>query len=322
MADTTIAIVAPVFNEEAVLPELLRRLRDVCAGQPQYAWRVTLVDDGSTDRTRELIREFAAVDPRFTLLELSRNFGHQAAITAGLAAAADVDAAITLDADLQDPPELIPELLARWREGAEVVTALRRSRKETGMRRVGFDLFHRAFNRLSDFAITPNSGTFGLLGRHAIEAFNQLPERNRFFPGLRSWVGFPSAEVFYDRQLRAGGEPTQTWSRLVRYALDAVFSFSRFPLRLLTYAGLFISGCGFALGLFFITKRLLGIEVASTGFTTLVTLTLFLGGIQLIGIGILGEYLGRIYDEVKQRPLYVLKHGRAVYAPSHVPERR
>lgn len=322
MADPTIAIVVPVYNEQEVLPELLTRLRGVCDAQPGYGWRVILVNDGSRDRSAELIRAFGLTDPRFHLLELSRNFGHQAALTAGLAEAAGADAAVTLDGDLQDPPELIPQLLAPWEDGAEVVIAVRRSRQDTGARRVGFDLFHRTFNRFSDFPIAPNTGTFGLLGRHALTAYNALPERNRFFPGLRAWVGFPTQEVLYDRQERLAGQPSQTLTRLVRYALDAVFSFSRFPLRLLTYAGMFVSGCGFALGLFFVCKRLLGIEVASTGFTTLVTLLLFLGGIQLIGIGILGEYLGRIYDEVKQRPLYVLKPGRQVGASQRLPEGR
>ncbi len=309
MAATTpsVAIVIPVYNEEQVLPELLQRLTALCTQEAGIAWRIIMVNDGSRDRTVELLRRQHAVDPRFTLVELSRNFGHQSALAAGLAEASSADAVVSMDADLQDPPEIIPELLARWRAGADVVIAVRRSRQETGIRRLGFDLFHRIFQRLSDFPIAPNTGTFGLLSRAALAAYNRLPERHRFFPGLRAWVGFPTAEVLYDRHERAAGKPTQTWHGLMRYALDAIFSFSRFPLRLLTYVGVFISACGFSLGLFFICKRLLDVETASTGFTTLVTLTLFLGGIQLIGIGVLGEYLGRIYDEVKARPLYIVK---------------
>ncbi len=307
----SVAIVVPVFNEEPVLPELLRRLVAVGDCHPEFDWRMVFVDDGSCDRSAEILRSHAEHDPRLTLIELSRNFGHQAALAAGLANAAGCDAAITMDADLQDPPEIIPELLAAWRNGAEVVLAVRRSRQETGWRRLGFDFFHLLFRRLSDFPIGPNTGTFGLLDATAVDAYNRLSERHRFFPGLRAWVGFATAEVPYDRQERAAGQPTQTWQGLVRYSLDAIFSFSRFPLRLLTYAGVFISFCGFALGLYFVCKRLLGIETASTGFTTLVTLIVFLGGIQLIGIGVLGEYLGRIYDEAKQRPLYILKTPRA-----------
>ncbi|MFM9196130.1 MAG: glycosyltransferase family 2 protein, partial [Planctomycetia bacterium] len=246
-------------------------------------------------------------DARFRLVDLSRNFGHQSALSAGLAHVGDADAVVTMDADLQDPPEVIPELVAAWQGGAAVVLAVRRSRRETGLRRVGFDLFHRLFGLLIDFPIERDTGTFGLLGRDALAAFQQLPEKHRFFPGLRSWVGFPRAEISYDRQDRAAGKPSVTFRRLVAYALDGVFSFSYLPLRALTYAGTLIAGLGFAVGGFFVVKRLLGFEIAQTGFTTLVTLILFLGGVQLIGIGIVGEYLGRIYDEVKRRPHYIVK---------------
>lgn len=303
-----IAVVLPVFNEAAVLPALWDRLRAVVRTEPRYTWRIVFVDDGSRDNSAALIEQFVAQEPaQCALVRLSRNFGHQAALTAGLVEAAGCDAAITLDADLQDPPEVIPELVAAWRQGGDVVLAVRRSRQESGLRRLGFDAFHRAFGLVSDFRIRPNTGTFGLLGRPALEAFNQLGEQHRFFPGLRAWVGFNQVEVAYDRHERAAGTPAQTLRRLVRYALDGVFSFSRLPLRLLAYTGLFVAGCGFSVGLFFVIRRLLGQEIAFTGFTTLVTLVLFLGGVQLIGIGVLGEYLGRIYDEVKRRPLYVVR---------------
>jgi len=276
-----IAVVVPVFNEEAVLPELFSRLRALFEANGDCHWRAVLVDDGSRDRSVELVRAASREDPRFELVELSRNFGFQGALAAGLARARSADAAVTMDADLQDPPEVIPALVDAWRKGADVVRAVRNSRQETGLRR--------------------------LLGRPAIEAFHLLPERHRFFPGLRAWIGFTTADVVYDRQERAAGKPQQTFRRLVRYAFDGLFSFSYLPLRLLTYTGMFVSGLGFALGLFFIVKRLLGIETAGTGFTTLVSVVTFLGGIQLMGIGVLGEYLGRIYDEVKQRPVYLVK---------------
>jgi glycosyltransferase involved in cell wall biosynthesis len=302
-----IAVVIPVYNEEPVLPELFRRLAAVFDRESGCTWFAIVVNDGSRDRSATLIAEQHARDPRFKLVDLSRNFGFQSALAAGLAAAAKADATVTMDADLQDPPELIPQLVAAWKEGAEVVLAVRRSRQDRGLRRLAFDLFHRIFGVLTDYPIEPNSGTFGLLGRAAVDAFNHLSERNRYFPGLRAWVGFPRVDVLYDRQERAAGRPQQTFRRLVRYALDGVFSFSYLPLRLLTYAGLFIALLGFAIGLFFIVRRLLGIEIAQTGFTTLVTLVLFLGGVQLIGIGVLGEYLGRVYDEVKRRPNYIVK---------------
>jgi glycosyltransferase involved in cell wall biosynthesis len=311
MSAPVVAVVIPLFNEAAVLPELCARLTVLFDAGHGCAWRAVLVDDGSRDNSAALIRAQAARDARFELVELSRNFGFQAALAAGLAHARGADAIVTMDADLQDPPEVIPALVAAWREGAEVVRATRRTRAETGLRRAGFDLFHALFGQLTDYPIEPNTGTFGLLGRIAVEAFHQLPERNRFFPGLRAWIGFPTADVPYDRQERAAGRPQQTFPRLVRYALDGVFSFSHLPLRLLTYAGVFTGTIGFCLGLYYIVKRLIDIETAPTGFTTLAALVLFLGGVQLIAIGVLGEYLGRIYDEVKQRPVYLVKPPRA-----------
>lgn len=306
MSTPAVTLVIPIFNEEAVLPELFRRLGAMFAGQPAVRWHALLVNDGSRDQSAALVRAQATQDPRFELLELSRNFGFQAAIAAGLAHATG-DAIVTLDADLQDPPEVIPELVAAWQAGAEVVRAVRRSRQETGLRRAGMDLFKRGFHRLVDFPIDANAGTFGLMDRAAVVAINRLPERHRFFPGLRTWVGFSTAEVLYDRHERAAGQPQQTLRRLARYAFDGVFSFSYLPLRLLTYAGLLVGSAGFILGLYYVVKRLVDIERAPTGFTTLAALVLFLGGVQLIGIGVLGEYLARVYDEVKQRPLYLVK---------------
>lgn len=302
-----IAVVVPVFNEQAVLPELITRLAAMFDAQPGFRWSAILVNDGSRDRSVEIIQAAHARDPRFKLIELSRNFGFQSALTAGLAAATKADAVVTMDADLQDPPEVIPALVAAWRGGAEVVRAVRRTRSETGLRRLAFDLFHRIFSALSAYPVEPNSGTFGLLGRAALDAFNQLPERHRFFPGLRAWVGFNRLDVPYDRQERAAGQPQQTLGRLIRYAADGIFSFSYLPLRALTVFGGFVACMGFAAALFFILWRLTGSERAPTGFTTAVTFVLFLGGVQLIGIGVLGEYLGRVYDEVKQRPNFIVK---------------
>ncbi len=302
-----IAVVIPVFNEEAVLPELFRRLDAVFAARPGEEWVTVLVNDGCRDGSATLLAARAAAVTGTRVLELSRNFGHQSALAAGFAHAADADAAVALDADLQDPPELIPQLVDAWRGGAEIVLAVRRSRQEGGLRRAGFEAFHALFGRLADLPIERNTGTFGLLGRAAVEAFNSLPEKHRFFPGLRAWIGFRPAEIFYDRQERAAGQPAQTLRRLVRYALDGVFSFSYLPLRLLTYSGVLVGLAGFILGLYYLIKRLINVETAPTGFTTLAILVLFLGGVQLIGIGVLGEYLGRVYDEVKRRPNYIIR---------------
>ena len=300
-------IVIPIFNEEENLSELHRRLLEVCDGVEGSRWRVIFVNDGSHDNSLNIMKQLFEQDSRFSVIDLSRNFGHQPAIAAGLAHA-EGDAVIIMDGDLQDPPELIPELLACWRGGAQVVRARRRSRKEKGLRRLGFELFHMFFKWISDFPLPGQTGIFGLLDRQAVGELNRLTEKNRFFPGLRGWVGFKQGVVTYDRKARERGDPKQSFRRLIRYALDAVFSFSYKPLRLMTGIGIFISMIGFLVASFFVVRRLLGIEIAQTGFTTLVTLVLFLGGVQLIAIGLLGEYLLRIYDEVKQRPLYIVKN--------------
>jgi glycosyltransferase involved in cell wall biosynthesis len=306
-------IVIPIYNEEENLAKLFLRLREACGRLEGVDWRVIYVNDGSADRSLEIMLGQAQRDKRFTIVDLSRNFGHQAAIAAGLSNS-EGDAVIFMDGDLQDPPELIPELLASWKKGARVVRAERRSRKETGLRRLGFELFHKIFSWISDFPVHSQSGIFGLLDRRALEELKRFTEKNRFFPGLRSWVGFEQDVIYYDRPDRAAGEPKQSMKRLIKYALDAVFSFSYKPLRLMTAIGVIISASGFCLACFFIFRRLAGIEIAQTGFTTLVTLVLFLGGVQLIAIGILGEYLARIYDEVKQRPLFIVKEKHGLFA--------
>jgi glycosyltransferase involved in cell wall biosynthesis len=309
-----LAIVIPIYNEEETLPELYRRVREVCDRLDDCTWQIIYVNDGSSDRSVEIILEQRAQDARVALVDLSRNFGHQAAISAGLAHA-DADAVVLMDGDLQDPPEVIPDLVACWQDGGEVVRPERRSRQDRGLRRVGFDLFHCLFSFISDSQLAMNTGIFSLLDRKAVHEFNLLPEKNRFIPGLRSWIGFEQRTVFYDRQARTAGRPKQTWRRLTRYAMDAVFSFSYKPLRLMTAIGICVSAAGFLLACVFIVRRLTGAEIAQTGFTTLVTLILFLGGIQLIAVGLLGEYLGRIYDEVKRRPLFIVRRRLGVEPP-------
>jgi polyisoprenyl-phosphate glycosyltransferase len=306
----SLAVVIPVFNEEELLPELCRRLAAACASVADLDWQVIFVDDGSRDASARIILEQRTAEPRFTLVRLSRNFGHQPAITAGLVHA-DADGVVIMDADLQDPPELIPELVAAWRAGGQVILAERRSRQERGLRRLGFDLFHRFFGMLTDFPIPANAGVFGLLDRLAVDQLVALTERNRFLPGLRSWIGFDQRVVYYDRQDRAAGQPKQTFRRLVRYAMDGIFSFSFKPLRMMTWAGVLVAAIGFITALVFILRRLFFADPAVTGFTTLLTMMMFLGGVQLIAIGLLGEYIGRIYDEVKNRPIYIAasRHG-------------
>lgn len=300
-----IEVVAPLFNEAENVPELLRRLVDACEKCGQR-WKITFVDDGSSDETVPLLLERTAGDSRFGIIELSRNFGHQAAISAGLHQV-DADAVILLDGDLQDPPELIPELVQAWQGGASVVLARRRSRQEKGLRRFGFEAFHAIHKYLIDMQVPPNTGTYSLLDRDALAALNNLPEAHRFFPGLRSWVGFTQSIVEYDRADRYKGTPKQTFRRLFAYATDGVLSYSFKPLRLMTFAGFSICAIAFLTMVYFVMKRLLGFESAPMGFTTLCCAVFGLGGFQLIGMGILGEYVGRIYEEAKHRPPYVVK---------------
>lgn len=299
-------MVVPIYNEQDTLPELGQRLEAVCNGLSGIQCQVIYVNDGSQDDSLQIMLGQSRANPIFTIVDLSRNFGQHAAISAGLAHA-DADAVVIMDADLQDPPELIPELLDSWRSGAQVVHAVRRTRTERGLRGLAFASFHKVFCWCSDFKMTENTGVFGLLDRVVTNEFNALPERNRFIPGLRMWIGFEQRKVFYDRESRASGQPKQTIGRLVHLAMDGIFSFSHKPLRLMTLMGICISVAGFFLASLFVLKRLFGWESAQAGFTTLAILILFLGGIQLMAVGLLGEYLGRVYDETKQRPLFIVK---------------
>jgi polyisoprenyl-phosphate glycosyltransferase len=299
-----ISLVVPIFNEEDILPEFRQRAQAALQSTGE-SWEIVFVSDGSRDSSATLIREFHAEDQRVKLVELSRNFGHQPAITAGIHHASG-DCVILIDGDLQDPPEVIPEFVGQWKKGFAVVLGERRSRGEHGMRRMGFNLFYPLMRWVSDLPDGPDAGIFGLMDRKVVIEFNKLPERNRFIPGIRRWLGFKQTSVPYDRSNRAGGKPKQTFRRLAHYAMDAMFSFSYKPLRAATYLGLVVSLCSFLLGIFYIVTFFIW-HKEITGFTTTITSVLFLGGVQLICAGILGEYIGRIYEEVKQRPLYIIQ---------------
>jgi len=300
-----ISVVVPIFNEQENLPELRTRI-SAALDATNEPWELLLVNDGSKDDSASIIRAMHTEDPRIKGVFLSRNFGHQPAVTAGIHHATG-DCVILVDGDLQDPPEIIPEMVMKWRDGAQVVIAERVSRVERGVRGTGFRLFYPLFRRLSDIPSAPDAGIFGLMDRRVVDEFNKLPERNRFIPGLRSWLGFRQETVLYNRQNRAAGDPKQTLSRLIRYATDAMISFSNKPLRIATWMGFFVATVGFAIAIFFIFRRLFFNDPAFTGFTTLMTMMMFLGGIQLISIGVLGEYIARMYEELKQRPLYVVQ---------------
>lgn len=300
-----ISVVVPIFNEQEILPELRRRMTAALdsIGEP---WELILVNDGSRDGSMQLIRQFNVEDPRIKLVNFSRNFGHQPAVTAGVHHARG-DCVVLIDGDLQDPPEVIPEMVKKWKEGFQVVLAERNSRNDgLGARGLGFALFYPVFRRISDLPTLPDAGIFGLMSRQVVDEFNKLPERNRFIPGLRSWLGFKQTSVIYDRQDRAAGKPKQTLRKLIRYAMDGMISFSYQPLRWVTYFGFFVSIAAFILIPTYVVLALIYRTDIGHGFFTEIVTILFLGGVQLISIGILGEYVGRIYEEIKQRPLYIV----------------
>ena len=299
-----ISLVFPVYNEEQVLPVLYDRVRELLVQLP-YEAEVILVNDGSRDGSLELLKRFHAADPRFKVIDFSRNFGHQVAITAGIDFATG-DAVILLDADLQDPPELLPQFLQQWEAGYQVVYAVRRKRKEHLFKRMAYAAFYRVLQRISNIAMPLDAGDFCLMDRVVVDTLKAMQERNRFVRGLRSWAGFQQIGLEYDRAQRHSGEVKYTMSKLMRLALDGIFAFSYFPLQLASYTGFIISGASF-LGILVYLYREIFVGGEPRGFPTLVILILFLGGIQLISLGVIGEYIGRIYDEVKRRPTYVVK---------------
>lgn len=300
-----VSVVVPIFNEQENLPQLRQRLT-AALDQAAEPWELVLVDDGSQDQSPALLRQFHEQDPRIKVVTLSRNFGHQPAVTAGVHHASG-DCVILVDGDLQDPPEVIPEMIRKWKQGNQVVLGQRSSRAERGARGIGFRLFYPILRRFTDLQNAPDAGIFGLMDRAVVEEFNRLPERNRFIPGLRNWLGFRQSAVFYDRAPRAAGQPKQTLTRLIRYAADGMVSFSYRPLRVATWMGFSVSGISFVLAIFYFVTFFAFHKNSGGGFTTLILCVLFLGGVQLIAVGILGEYIGRIYEEVKQRPLYVVR---------------
>jgi dolichol-phosphate mannosyltransferase len=299
-----LSVVVPVFNEEANLPELHRRLASVLPGVVD-SHEILFVDDGSRDRSWELIRGLAAVDPHVRGVRFSRNFGHQMAFAAGLDHAGG-DAVVIMDADLQDPPELIPDLVGRWREGNEVVYAVRTHREgETLFKKLTASLFYRLLRSITQVPIPVDTGDFRLMGRRALEAFRRLPERHRFTRGLVAWVGFPQVGVPYARAARHAGETSYPLRKMLRFAVDAITSFSHVPLQLATWLGFITSLFAFAYIVVVVVLKFVGISWP--GYTSLMAAILFLGGVQLVMIGLLGEYLGRVYDEVKGRPLYLVQ---------------
>ena len=304
MTNVRYSIVAPCYNEEGNLLELHRRVTEIMdqTGEP---WELVLVNDGSRDSTPEMMRELHAADPRIHYIDFARNFGHQIAVTAGMDYAQG-EAVILIDADLQDPPELFLEMIQKWKEGFDVVYAVREERRgESWFKLATAKLFYRIIYRITDVNIPLDTGDFRLMDRKVVNAIKQMKERHRFIRGMTSWVGFKQTGVTYTRAERFAGETKYPIRRMVKFAWDAVTGFSFFPLQLAMYLGFTIAGLS-ALGvLVVIIARLFGNQ-AFIGQATTLVMVLFLGGVQLISLGIIGEYLGRIYDEVKGRPMYVV----------------
>jgi len=306
MARPELSLIIPIFNEEQVIPELSRRLREVMGKLETVvrSWEVVFIDDGSKDKSLPMLRELAASEPRFKVLSFSRNFGHQLAITAGVDYA-EGDAVVVMDADLQDPPEVVQEMIARWREGFDVVYGVRRSRAgETFFKKATATLFYRTLKvMLGGISIPVDAGDFRLVSRPAVLTLRALKEKHRFVRGMVAWIGFKQSALFYDREARFAGETKYPFVKMLRFAVDAITSFSIIPLRFATWLGLLaglvaVVEVGFAL-----YERILGNVVQ--GWTTIMLAVALGSSAQLLMIGVLGEYVGRIYEEIKRRPLYI-----------------
>jgi len=309
MTTCTLSVVIPLCNEEAVLPEFHRRLRTSIDGTAG-GFEVIYVDDGSTDGTTTILKQLQALDSRIGIIRLSRNFGKEPAMCAGLHHASGA-AMVVIDGDLQDPPELIPSMLSKWRNGADVVNMRRRRRAgEHWLKRATAHGFYRVINRLSDVQIPVDTGDFRLLSRRAVDGLNQIPERNRFMKGLFAWIGFNQSTIDYDRESRAAGKSKWCYWQLWNFALEGITGFSIAPLKVATYVGFATALSAFLYASFVFFKTLaLGDPVR--GFPTLIVVISFLGGLQLMAIGVLGEYVGRLFVESKQRPLYLVEEFRA-----------
>lgn len=301
------SVVVPIFNEQENIPELYRRVKAVMTATGE-SWELVLVDDGSTDGSTESIRALAKEDKRVRPVIFARNFGHQVAITAGWDYARG-QAVIIMDADLQDPPEVIPDLIAKWREGYEVVYAVRAEREgETWLKKTTAALFYRLIYRITDVKIPVDTGDFRLMDRKVVEVLKTMRERHRFPRGMSAWVGFRQIGVPYKRAARLHGVTKYPFKKMLKLALNAITGFSYFPLQLATYLGFISAGIAILAIPFVVLLRLAGWQAFFGQASTLIAV-LFLGGAQLISLGILGEYIGRIYDEVKGRPLYVVREG-------------
>lgn len=300
----TLSVVIPIFNEEETLEVLYARLSKVLDGLAED-YEVIFVNDGSRDRSELILRDIQKRNPRFKSIHFSRNFGHQTAITCGFDHAKG-RAVIAMDGDLQDPPEVLPDLLARWREGYDVVYAVRQKRKEGLLKRTAYKTFYWVLHKVSYLDIPLDSGDFSLIDRRVIDVLQSMPERNRFVRGLRTWAGFRQVGYEYAREARFAGQSKYSLGKLMKLAFDGLVSYSYVPLRLVSNVGLLVSMSALAYMGYLLVARMFG-DMPIQGWTSTVVILLFLGGIQLLSLGVIGEYVGRIFEEVKHRPQYVVR---------------
>ncbi len=308
MQKTRCALIVPVYNEEDAIPVFVERVGSLFLAYPEISPAMIFVDDGSSDSTLNVLLQLQQTGKRITIVELSRNFGKEAALTAGLAVCGEnYDVAVPIDVDLQDPPELVPEMIKKWREGFDVVLAQRASRQsDSFLKRLTAKYFYSFINHISSVKITPNVGDYRLLDREAVRAINSLPESCRFMKGLFSYIGFKTAIITYTRAPRSAGQSKFGYWKLWNFALDGITSFSSAPLRVWSYVGALISIFSLLVSMFFLFRTLLfGVDVP--GYASLIVATTFLGGIQILGIGVLGVYIGRIFVESKNRPVYFIR---------------
>jgi glycosyltransferase involved in cell wall biosynthesis len=303
-----VSVVLPYYNERENLVPLMDRLRPLLERITGGAFEIVFVDDASTDGSAELLDALNAGDNRVKVLHFSRNFGHQAALTAGLAHAVG-QSVVCMDSDLQDPPEVIETFVARWREGFQVVYAVRKRRKESVWKRGAYSVFYRSMRAIAEIDVPLDAGDFCLIDRQVVDVLASLPEHNRFLRGLRSWVGFRQSPVEYERAARFGGEPKYTLSSLIKLALSGYVGFSAMPLRMSAWLGFISALSGFAVGVWVIVGSVLDVR-APRGWGSTLSVILFVGGMQLLVLGVMGEYLGRIYDEVRRRPAYLVRDSR------------
>ena len=300
-----ISVVLPVYNEAENLSTLSERLISVLENVANRNFEIIFVDDGSDDGSAEILDAFHVRDRRIKALHLSRNFGHQAALQAGLDQSTG-EAVISMDSDLQDPPEVLDSFIKKWQEGYDVVYAVRRKRKENFLKRAAYAIFYHTLKSIANVDVPLQSGDFCLMDRRVVDALVNLKERNRFLRGLRSWVGFRQVSIEYERDARHAGAPKYTISKLINLALSGYIGFSAMPLRAATWLGFLCAGAGFGTALWVLGTKLMDVP-SPRGWASTVAVILFVGGVQLVMLGVVGEYLSRVYDEVRQRPLYIVR---------------